>query len=419
MDKIGNLLIGPGLLEINEGALAYHYNNHDQKVPYANANNWRPYAFAPLSAEATFPVQMEFVFKPHADERIQHSVGLMVANSGFAELLNNDHFYYEPNAGIGVHIARTNRNYNNSQIRVYWYEDTVRTEMYSHFTSFQFESGELYSVKVSIDRLQTAVEISGESGTDTFTIVTPKIIFSPDQLFVTDIGGGISSFTSGNEDYFTKFDNFLVTDIPHFQVMLPFLLKNICNSGASSLDVILLLDASGSMKDPIAPNGPTKLGTAQDALVQFLNLMVLSRDQARLVSFSNDADLLHMLSQDRDRLITAVQATTASGISRLDLGLIEAHHEAIGIRHTSNAKPVIIMLTDGAPSGTDEPTVLQTASAAKAAGIEIYTIGFGSPVNKALLEQIATDADHFFDAPKTDDLAFIYQQIAAELNCGG
>ena len=205
---------------------------------------------------------------------------------------------------------------------------------------------------------------------------------------------GLSLLSTGSGEYKIYFDNFKVSG-PFYHVMLPQVLSNSCVSNITSLDVVLLLDTSASMNLPIEPNGITKLAAAQDALVEFLNLMDMSRDQAGVVTFADNAYLLHGLSQDRDGLITAVQSISAGGPSRLDLGLVAAHNEVIGTRHNNSAAPVIIMLTDGTPNGADEPTVLQAAEAAKAAGIDIYTIGFGSSVNIDLLKEIATDSDYF------------------------
>ncbi len=215
MDNIGSLLMGPAYLKLDNGTLAFHYNNHTEKTtstPANQANNWRPYAYAPLSKSVRrFPVQMEFTFTPHADERIQHSVGLMQAEDEFVEILHNNHPIYAPYTGIGVHVGRTNRNYSNSDIRVYWYEDSIRTELYYHLTSFQFEAGEQYTVKVIVNRKETAVEISNGEVTETFTIETPNITFRPDQLFVADSGGGISSITPSSGDYLIQFDDFIVS----------------------------------------------------------------------------------------------------------------------------------------------------------------------------------------------------------------
>lgn len=81
---------------------------------------------------------------------------------------------------------------------------------------------------------------------------------------------------------------------------------------------------------------------------------------------------------------------------------------------------------------------MQQASAAKALGIEVYTIGFGLDPNERcrdnggelssspyynytaaqLLTAMATDAGHFYNAPKNEDLTGIFAAIGAQLTGG-
>ncbi len=243
-----NILVGAGILEVDNESMAFRYNNHPQKTsstPAALMGNWKPIAYAPLSEPVRwFPTEMTFTFIPHQDGRIHHDIGLMTINNGFFEKTANIP-YYVPNAGIGIRILRTNRVFDNSQMRVFLYEGETQTELALHYSSFQFDSGKEYAVKVVIDRQEMSVEISDGIITDAFTIVTPEISFTPDHLFITDSQGGISSLTAGSGDYRTSFDNFMVSG-PFHQVLLPLVLNNSCVSTVASLDVVLLLDISAS-----------------------------------------------------------------------------------------------------------------------------------------------------------------------------
>jgi Mg-chelatase subunit ChlD len=104
--------------------------------------------------------------------------------------------------------------------------------------------------------------------------------------------------------------------------------------------------------------------------------------------------------------------------TRLDLALALARSELIGPRHISSHDTILILLTDGIPVGTDEATVLAEATAAKAAGITIYTIGLGNDVNATLLQAIASSNGHYYPAPSANDLNAIYEQIANTIRCG-
>ncbi|MBP8001374.1 MAG: VWA domain-containing protein [Chloroflexi bacterium] len=201
------------------------------------------------------------------------------------------------------------------------------------------------------------------------------------------------------------------------QVFLP-LIRRSCVSLYDFADVLLVLDTSGSMSNPTEPGGPTKLAAAQSATILFLNLLTFPGDQAGIVAFASQAQLTHVLSNNRGSLIAAAQALTANGATRIDLGIHEAHLELISPRHWPDNAAAMILLTDGVPNGTTEQAVLAQADAAKASGIIIYTIGLGADVNGVLLQNVASSAAHFYPAPSTSDLVEIYQQISHIVACG-
>ncbi|MBK8902538.1 MAG: VWA domain-containing protein [Anaerolineaceae bacterium] len=198
--------------------------------------------------------------------------------------------------------------------------------------------------------------------------------------------------------------------------MLPIIMVDFCVETDRYADVVLALDTSGSMDGTTEPGGPTKLAAARAAATEFLNLLTFPGDQAAIVLFSGTAVLQHPLSSDRASLIASLQGDVAGG-TRLDLALAEARKELTSVRHLPNNSPVLILLTDGRPDGTDDAAVLAQATTTKAAGIIIYTIGLGNDVNGPLLQDIATTAAHYYPAPSTADLSQIYQDIGGTLGC--
>jgi ribose 5-phosphate isomerase RpiB len=76
-------------------------------------------------------------------------------------------------------------------------------------------------------------------------------------------------------------------------------------------------------------------------------------------------------------------------------------------------------------SGTTEAAVIAAASAAKARGIRVYTIGVGSAVagdpsrgiNAALLRAMASHPSMFYLEPDAEALGRIYGEIARTLGC--
>jgi len=194
---------------------------------------------------------------------------------------------------------------------------------------------------------------------------------------------------------------------------------NYCNAAPLWADIALVIDTSGSMGDPTEPGGVTKLEAAQSAAATFLSFLdfATNHDQATLVSFDDTGTLEHPLSRNEVTLLNAINALQLGNMTRMDLGLETARLELTGIRHDPDNQTVIIFLTDGYPSGTTETQVLAQATLAKNAGITIYTIGLGPNINATLLQNIASSPAYYYPSPSTNDLSFIYQQIASSFAC--
>jgi hypothetical protein len=118
-------------------------------------------------------------------------------------------------------------------------------------------------------------------------------------------------------------------------------------------------------------------------------------------------------------------ANSTSRTFRLDATAVKVYYTTTSVSYSYN--------------GSQGPCdwAMQQATAAKALGIEIYTIGFGvdsseecsdfaeldasaydgySPTE--FLTAVATDADHFYNEPKTEDLEPIFAAIGAQLTAG-
>ena len=109
--------------------------------------------------------------------------------------------------------------------------------------------------------------------------------------------------------------------------------------------------------------------------------------------------------------------TTAPG-TRIDLGLAEGLRALFGPEaHARRTKAVLVLLTDGLPSGSTPDDAIAAAKVVKARGVEVFTVGLGNDVAPDLLKLIASDSAHAFLAPNSAQLAKIYAQIAASLPC--
>jgi hypothetical protein len=133
--------------------------------------------------------------------------------------------------------------------------------------------------------------------------------------------------------------------------------------------------------------------------------------------------------------------TNSSTGTILSTPLSQAHSYLLANGRSGVTKGIIFM-TDGAPNGDTCLAAVNAAAAAKAAGIEIFTVGFGvgggdlcestgawagKSVTKALAAMATsstddgctvaenTDGDHYFCQPKSGDLNAVFKTAAAQL----
>lgn len=226
------------------------------------------------------------------------------------------------------------------------------------------------------------------------------------------------------------------TPVPR-PVYLPVILRESCAERQVHADVVLVVDASTSMRRPTRDGRP-KLDAVQDAARVFLGLMDFvpegGHDQVAIAAFNNTAWIAQPLTVDAAglrRVIDALPDGLASG-TRLDLAV------EIGLRALDPAArlagntPVVILLTDGLPNGvplgpggTQEETVLAMAARARDAGVRMYTIGVGQAdaadiadrINADLLRAVASEPAMFFQTVDAAELAQIYASIAHTLGC--
>jgi hypothetical protein len=198
------------------------------------------------------------------------------------------------------------------------------------------------------------------------------------------------------------------------RVYLPFVANDSCFRGADDLDVVLVMDSSESMSETDA-SGRTKLAAAREAALIFLGLLRLPEDQEAVEAFHDSARVAVSLTGDRARLGAALDGLSVSAGTRIDRGLLTAA-EALADGRRSEARPVVVLLTDGLHRGAPDE-VLQAASALRRQGITVYTIGLGQNVDAELLRAVAGDPAGFFAAPTPEELADAYRRVAHRVEC--
>ena len=154
-----------------------------------------------------------------------------------------------------------------------------------------------------------------------------------------------------------------------------------------------------------------EIGDLQTAAKDFVDNLS-NPDEAAAISFSNGASLDQGLTTNYQAVKDAIDQYVASGGTDMGQGISTGSTELqSGANATPGASKVMIVLTDGQPSSTSAAT--SAATAAKNAGIRIFTIALGAGAATSFLENnIATSPDDAFVAPDPADLDTVYSEIA-------
>jgi len=196
------------------------------------------------------------------------------------------------------------------------------------------------------------------------------------------------------------------------------------------VDIALALDRSGSMSSD-GKNPPQPLTDAKIAAAQFVDRLTAS-DQAAYVSFATVASnpIDQSLTSDHARLKLAISRTAigTNGLQYTNIGdaLRRSIDELGTFRRNENARPIIVLLTDGIPTRPEDPSdaankeypalyAKQVAQEVKSKDIALYTIGLGDEVDGNFLTQLVTSPEYYYKAASGAQLGAIYQQIATAI----
>ncbi len=186
--------------------------------------------------------------------------------------------------------------------------------------------------------------------------------------------------------------------------------QSVYYSNANNVDVMLVVDRSGSMQ---AENNITK---AKDAAKQFVDLLV-DDDQVGVVSFSDnvtvDFNLTTIVSGTRTAAKNAIDPLTANGFTTIGGGLEAAQNELTTTGIITHPW-AIVLLSDGLENRP--PFVADVLPDIKATKTVVHSIGLGSLADRVLLQDIAAETNGTFNfAPSGAELGGIYNTIAGLL----
>lgn len=253
--------------------------------------------------------------------------------------------------------------------------------------------------------------------------------------------------------------------------------SNLTMTSSTPLDIVLVLDASGSMKENMGWSGTTKMDALKAAANAFVDEIAKANEgiddpamqhRVSVVKFASDyTDLignnftwdgyncsqrmigLTACTQDGKGAITSqINALKPSGATRADYGMFYAQKALNDAR--SGAKTVVVFFTDGTPTTSDSfnksvaNSAVSTAKALKGGGTTIYTVGIQDGANPSAdpngwgatkenkflhavssnyptatkydeLGKRATDSDFYKTATSADGLKDVFSGISQEI----
>lgn len=192
----------------------------------------------------------------------------------------------------------------------------------------------------------------------------------------------------------------------------------------SPVDVALLIDRSGSMKED-NEDPPEPLTSVKEAAHAFVDALG-EEDRVAIVSFGTDttSHVSSLLTFDKENIKQSIDeitiGATTSSFTNMGGGIIQVLSIFDSVSQRPDTRRAMVLLTDGVPTAPDDeedPEELTRVSARHALddGINIYAIGLGSGVNRAFLESLVSDPSSYRGAARSDDLRAIYTSIATEI----
>ncbi|HJX23278.1 MAG TPA: vWA domain-containing protein [Candidatus Bathyarchaeia archaeon] len=208
----------------------------------------------------------------------------------------------------------------------------------------------------------------------------------------------------------------------------------ISRSVSTSLDVMLIMDVSGSMSYRLPGDTHSKIYYAKLAASSFIDQLNASRDTVGVTKYETVGHTAIQLTSDFASIKDYINRLAVGGWTDIGDGIGNATIEVQTHGRSGNVIKVMILLSDGIanrpPPNAQPPYTyarnyaLAKAVDASALPVRFYTIGLGPKtgsddvrVDEPLLQSIAASSDggKYYYAPSAEDLAGIYQSIASDL----
>ena len=178
--------------------------------------------------------------------------------------------------------------------------------------------------------------------------------------------------------------------------------------GARPMDIVLLLDRSGSMDAP-------PVQQAVEAARRFVETVDLTIHRIGILFFADSTSWAQELTSDSAVLLQALGPQRGSGGTAIGLALQEASAVLNSVAKRPEAAGVVILLSDGGAGDAD--LTESTAEFIKAAGGHIVVIALpGSDFDENLLKRVASSPSDYWTVARPADLEALYSSLAQEIN---
>ncbi len=184
----------------------------------------------------------------------------------------------------------------------------------------------------------------------------------------------------------------------------PILSADLASSQNAPLDVLLLMDVSGSMAgEPMKQSKEAAKGLVQQ---------LAPNDRVAVMSFADTVKLVQDYTIERGNVNSAIDGLAAKGNTALYDATAAAAFKS-GTSGSGSTRRAIILLSDGAQDGVKLKTTRdQALTAATSAGVPFFAIGEGKGIDQAYLTQLATSSrGRYLEAPKATDLTGLFASI--------
>lgn len=192
---------------------------------------------------------------------------------------------------------------------------------------------------------------------------------------------------------------------------------------SKALDVMLILDRSGSMGDTLTGDTHSKIYCLKVASKYFVDRLNMSTSKVGLSSFATTPSLDRQMTTDSASVKSAIDLLAANGWTCMGGAIKLAAAEFM-----SHGRPetnwIAIVISDGVPNVDANGQIgdqggqqyaIQQAGNLSSLGASIYSIGLGSKAsfNETLLKTIQTDG--YYYSPSAQQLSSIYDLIIMDM----